>query len=263
MNLYSKLLLLVLMLAQPSHAVVIPGPEQYLAAAKKFEQMKLDTNQRQTMPRITDENVADVLKVLSDERVLTARYYGVKDLGLLLDVCGKANEVNMSYALFDLKSQMSPNAQPIEAAAKVKSVMEKNVVNFQDEISVVLPFLIKCTATQTPLLNQFMESLRPEEFTDVRRKGALQARDGMLNIYYGTLTSVADLRIKEANRLRMLAVLAETSSVFAKSLPNDRRKSISDLVNSVLRVGPDLFRSYLLKIQDSMSESICNAMCKL
>ncbi|MES2951452.1 MAG: hypothetical protein V4858_23215 [Pseudomonadota bacterium] len=263
MNQCSKLLVLALLLVQASHAALIPGVDEYLTASKEFEQQKLEANTRKTMPRIADEQAAAVLEVLSDDRVLSGRKYTVQDMDILFDVCGKANEVNMSYALFDIKNQVTKTNDVATVTAQVQHLMLKNVYMFQDEVAKVQPFLIRCLAKQLPLLTQFLESLRPEEFTDVRRKGALQARNGMLGVYYGALTSVSDQRIKIGNRLRMLTALADTSSVFAQSLSDDLRRAVADLANSASQSAPDVLRKPLLTIQRSMRESSCSVICKL
>jgi len=259
----SKLLTLAFLMIQASHAASFPSTDEYLAASKKFDQQRIEANARQTMPRMTDEKVAVVLEVLSDDRVLTERRFTVQDIGILLDVCGKANEVNMSYALFDLKNQVTEKTDVAVATLQLQKLMAKNIYSFQDEVARVQPFLIRCMSVQLPLMTKFLESLRPEEFTDIRRDGALQVRNGTLNMYYGALVSVSDRRIKEGNRLRTLAALADTSSVFAESLPSDRRKLIADLANSASQSAPDALRKHLLTIQKSMSNSTCSAICKL
>jgi hypothetical protein len=268
MNQCVKLLSLAFWVFQTAHAASMPGVEEYLTASKTFEQQKVQANARHTMPRLTDARVADarvaaVLKILSDDRVLTGRRYTVQDLGILLDVCAKANEVNMSYVLFDLKNQLTEKNGVAAATLQIQKLMLKNSYLFQDELAKMQPFLIRCMATQLPLTTQFLESLRPEELTDIRRKGALQVRSGTLALYYGLLTSVSDEHIKEANRLRTLAALADTASEFAKSLPVDLKKAIADRANSAIQDAPDALRKHLLTIQRSMSEPDCAALCKL
>lgn len=263
MNQCSRLLPLAFLMIQASHAASSPSVEEYLAASKKFEQQKSEANARHMMPRMTDEKVAAVLEILSDDRVLKRRRYTVQDIGILLDVCGKANEVTMSYVLFDIKDQVTEKNDVATAILQVQKLMANNIYSFQDEVVKVQPFVIRCMATQLPLMNQFLESLRPEEFTDIRRKGALQARNGTLELYYGALTSVSDQRIKEGNRLRTLAALADTSSVFAESLPSDQRKLIADLANSASQSAAEALRKPLLAIQRSMSNPACSALCKL
>ena len=263
MNQRLILLFFAIFLIQASHAASIPSMEEYLAASKEFDLQKAEANTRQSMPRIEDKRVATVFAVLFDDRILTARRYSVQDMDTLLTICGKANEVSMSYILFDLKNQITEKNDPIAAAAQIIILMGKNSYIFQDEVAMALPFLIRCAAVQLPLLTQFLESLRPEEFTDVRREGALQFRNGIFGMYGEALTSTTDQRIKEGNLMRILSALADTSSTLAESLPEDKRKLIADFSTLAIQSASEALRKPLLTIQRSMQESSCSVLCKL
>lgn len=236
--------------------------DRYVTALGELEAITLDAERQRTMPRITDPHVADVLRTLFDTRILSARKYETQDLDFLLKICGKANEVNVFYVLFDAQSQIDSKDHPSDVSTKVQKLMQRNTEIFQDELSISLPFTIRCFATQMPLLTEFAESLPPEDLTETRKSGIRRVRDGIVNIYHGALTISGQHGITQANRFAMLDSMTETASVFSKQLTVNQRQLIAKAVDSALPGTTGPFHDHLLKIQKAMSTADCTGLCK-
>jgi hypothetical protein len=110
-------------------------------------------------------------------------------------------------------------------------------------------------------MTQFVRSLKPEDFTDVRRAGLQQARSGMLNTYYGALQVSGDVSVTESYRTKIFQVLAEVAPQFASILPPQPRKQIAALAASGLATASPLLKSSLQKIVAGMNDPRCEGLC--
>ena len=236
--------------------------DRYLGASAKFEMLVSQKAREHKMPRITEAQAAEVIAILSDTQgFLKSTTYRLKDLNSLMDMCGKANAAVMSYALFDLKANVDPNSDLKLIAAQTQQLIGRNIRTFQDELSKLQPFLIRCMAMQIPLFNEFMSSLKPEERTDVSRAGLQRARLGMLGVYIGGLQSIISADLSDSYRLNLLESLAETAPAFVTFLPLDARKQILELAKAALPTAPSNFQLYLTKITEAMSDLRCEGLC--
>jgi len=190
----TALLLLVTLLSVVAHANDLAD---YLRASQEFQELVALAAKEGRVPRLMDRNAANLILVLSDsKRYLHETTYEVKDLRLLADVCGKATAAVMLYALFDLGNAIDRKADATRIALQVAQLMERNVERFQDELQHLQPFLLRCWAKQIPLLNDFIVSLPPAEFTDVRRAGIQGARQGAADVA-ASMSAVVHGRLRD------------------------------------------------------------------
>jgi len=235
----------------------------YAAAGVKFQRLVAQASQDTDMPRLTNPQAAELISTLSDIRLLSSKTYQMKDMGDLMDVCGQSNKAVMSYVMFDMKTIVNAKADPQQLAARLAPLMEKNVRTFQNELGQLQPFLFRCLAKEVPLLTEFVRLLKPEDFTNVRRAGLQEARNGMFNIYYGALQASSDLAYAESYRTKVLQTLAEVTPQYASVLQPQARKQITELAaSSVMKASPSL-RDGLQKIVAGMSDPRCEGLCAL
>jgi hypothetical protein len=256
-------LCLAIMLSNAAIAEPIPTIGEYLAASEKFKQLTLEAEAHSSMPRISNDEVKKVLGILSDDRVLTSQKFAAEDLGVLINICGKTNEVIMSYGLYDLKNRLVETSDQAALTLQIQNLMFKNIVEYQDELAKLQPFLVRCLATQLPVIIKFGESLPAEQFTALRREGAIMARNGAFGMYFGAITSSTNAQIKEEHQIRLLTALAETSQVFASSLTNDQRKQITELVNVAIQHSSSAYQKPLITINKGMNDQTCTFLCRL
>ncbi|MDY6948313.1 MAG: hypothetical protein SXG53_21620, partial [Pseudomonadota bacterium] len=171
--------------------------------------------------------VRGLVRSVSDEsKVLRTDSYAASELGTLLDICDVANRASVSLMLFGLKAHLSSGANQQQAQAQTAALMTSNTVAFQDELKELHPFLLRCLAKEVAPMSQFVASLKPAEFTDVRRQGLMQARSGLLQMYAGALQSAIDTRYSDEYRLGLLAAMAESSESFASVMDLPVRRQL-------------------------------------
>lgn len=245
-------------------AFVSAQDAEYQSAAQEMEQLIAQAAQNGRMPRLQDERVKQLISVLSDNsRFLDSATYQLKDLGLLMDMCGRANSLVMSYALFDMKKHIDPKASPTQVALQVRNLMVKNALAYQDELERLQPFSVRCMAREIPLLGDFVASLKPNEFTYVRRAGLRQARTGIFETYYGFLQAANDSSLKESYRARLLEALSETAKPYSSILQLAARQQVVGLAKMVQRNASASLEPHLASIIDAMSSSACTGLCNL
>jgi hypothetical protein len=256
-----KILALGWLLGGGGRLVAAPSADEYLAASRQFEALIAEAEREHKAPHITDERTAALVSALSDVRVLTSTTYGLKDLGLLMEICGKAHTAMLSYALFDLKAHLDPKADPTTKSLQAHQVMDRNIELFQSELSKIQPFLVRCLATAAPLLSEFIATLKPEEVTESRREGLQQVREGILGTYTSFMVNVGNMRFSEAYRLNLLETLADTASTLAQPLKPEARRRLVDLSKTIEITAPSTFRQYLTRIAEAMSNPSCDGLC--
>jgi len=215
------------------------------------------------MPRISDKEAAKLFVVLSDsDRFLNSPAYQLKDLDSLMGICGKATSISMSYLYFNLKKNVNPKNDPSAVALQVAKVMENNTLSFQNELEQLQPFISRCTAKEIPLLNEFIASLPPEQLTATRRAGLQQMRNGISQIYIGSLLVASNSAYKESYRSKILQALAETAPQFSLLLQPNIRIQIKDFAISKQATSPKAFIELLNSIARAMGETGCTGLCR-
>jgi len=211
----------------------------------------------------TPEVVALVRSVSEESKVLRTNSYAASELGTLLDICDVANRASVSLMLFGLKAHLSPGANEQQMQAQMVALMTSNTVAFQDELKELQPFLLRCLAKEVRPMSQFVASLKPAEFTDVRRQGLTQARSGMLQIYAGALQATTDARYSNEYRLALLAALAESSDSLASVIELPVRRQLHETARVAAAKAAAPYRRHLDRIAGSLSSEVCDGLCAI
>lgn len=234
----------------------------YLAAGEEFDRRVAELSANHEMPRASDEAVAGLLATLSDsERFLDAVEFQLSDMEDLMAVCGKANAITMSYILFDLRSHVNSKSEPKDVALQAAKLMNNNVFKYQQELQLLQPFQNKCMAKQIPLLEEFSSSLKPEEITPIRRAGLQKMRQGVFQVFYGTLAGINNSELSESYRTRVLHALAVNASVYASVLPPIARQQIFDLAFALDEKASSKYHADLSAIVTAMNDDQCKGLC--
>ncbi len=257
-------LLLLLLLGLAGPAAAQSRVQRYFDAAQAFEALAARAASEGTVPRLSTREVAEALAVLSDDSILRDPPFQVADLPLVVELCGKAHAADMAYMLFDLKNHVDAKKDDaVQAAAKIRKLMEANSVAFQDEIFLLLPFSVRCLAAEMPLVTAFYEALPESEKTEVRKQGARQARDGAFSMYGGGISAAVDERISPAHRMRLLAALADTADLYATMLAPERRADLMRLADAALSRVSEPFKPPLVRIRAALRDAECGMLCRL
>ena len=240
--------------AQP-HAV-------YMDASAKLQQRIAESAAKGEMPRISEPETRALLDVLSDShRFLQSQTYDGANIGQLMDICGQANRLSMAYALTGLKEHLPPQASAEEIARQMGTVMETNIVAFQQELERLHPFLLRCLATQIQPLTAFTAALPPEELTPIRLAGLNQLRGGLVNSYSGNLMSIGNQALQPSYRTQVVRAMAESSSLFASALQLPARQQIADAARVILADAPLDNHADIETIIKAMSDPDCTGLC--
>jgi hypothetical protein len=212
--------------------------------------------------RLKTPEFMGLIRAVSDEgKVLRSGVYAASELNALLDTCDAANRVSVSLTLFGVKARIAPGSTPQQIQEEVMALGTINTVVFQEQLKEVLPFLLRYLAKEVAPMTEFVASLKPAEFTDVRRQGLAQARAGLLQIYAGALQSATDARYGEAYRLTVLAVVAETSDAFAATLEMPVRRQLHERARAASVAAAEPYKRHLSRIVESLGSQRCDALC--
>jgi hypothetical protein len=220
-----------------------------------------DAKERQ---QLKTPEVMSLVATISDEaRMLGTGAHSMAELGTLMEICDVANKASMSLTLFDLKSHLDPKGTAQQQQAAVIPLMNSNTLAFQDELKELQPFLFRCLASQVPPLTEFILSLKPADFTAVRREGLLGARSGLMQIYVGALRVGSEGQVRDDYRHAVLEALAETAATFASivELPTRRKVHEAMLVAASKATGPD--KLHLTRIATAFGDVRCDSLCAI
>jgi hypothetical protein len=264
-RIFATVFVLVWLLAGTRLVGAAPNSDEYLAASTRFDALVADAAQKGSVPRISDEQTAAVIAILSDAKFLTLGTWQIEDFGLLATICVKANAATMTYLLFDSKAYVDAKSAPEAMKLQVLKLAQRNTERFQDELSSLQPFLVRCGATQISLLSSIFATLKAEEMTDVKRRALQSAfqqmRGGAFGMYFGSLLGIEDTSVSEAYKIRIFEALAESASVVAQALKVEDRKQLANLATKKQLDTPSVFRPYLAKIAEAMGDTSCDGLC--
>lgn len=239
----------------------LAGPlDDYFQASQQFDQWVEKTG---TMPRLTDERGAALIATLSDNRrFLDNGTFDDTQLPALMDLCDKANRKVMSYVLFDLRSHVDKSMPLLVIQQAVLKVEQQNIQTYQNELSELQPFQIRCMARQMPLVTQYIEQLKPEQITPVRLSGLEQGRKGIEAVFLGALISASDTLLTEHYRASVLKALDDAAAQLVPVMKPDGRERVEVKANSAMSSAPPSLQDYIKGISDSLRQSTCAGLCK-
>lgn len=234
----------------------------YLAASQTL-QSKIDAaEQKKSMPRLTDPDVAPLITLLSDSQTfLDSNNFTVNETGRLMEVCSAANKIVVSYMLFGLKNQANKPTSNSDAITRTRSVMRKNASTYHPEFTLLQPFTIKCLAKVVPLLSGFVKSLKKEEITEIRLSGLRLAKTGMTGMFTGVLELASDPDLNPALKMVLVKTLTENADKFRSLLSIQVRQQIAGYISALLPTTETKYAEYFQKIQAEMSNTTCEDLC--
>lgn len=258
-------LALALVMAAPATAGAPPGAQAYLAAAAQFDRLAGGKVGDEHVPTLTEPGVAALLRTLSDAKgTLGNQRYGAADLGTLMPVCDKANEVAMRYTLAGLvrlKAQVQAGRPIPELAGQMAVLMGQNTLKYQDEVMPVTAFSTRCMAASLPALTAFSATLKPADITDVRRAGLKQLRLGAAQLVLGAVKSAAEPSVHPANQRLLLDAVADGAEVFAEALQADQRAGVLAAVRELRAGVPDALKPRVDEVVAAMGREGCTGLC--
>jgi hypothetical protein len=233
---------------------------EYRNASSRFAALVAAAEATNNGAQLQTGEAQRLVSLLSDEkRFLKAEPYGVKDLGDLVDLCAMSNKAVTSLALFGLKTGVDRHTLTNEIAA----LLEQNIRNFAGQLRQLQPFLIRCFGREVSPMTEFTLSLTPQQFTDVRRQGLEQVRNGIGNMFTGALQAVGDSKYDQSYRLAMIRALAEAAPSLVQVTQMPKRRELHTLADGASKDLSPLFRPYLDTIRRALENDTCKGLCSL
>lgn len=236
----------------------------YREAGSKLMSLVAEAERAPEKKGLESEEIDQLVALLSNEmRFLGTKPHSAKDLENLLELCDTANRTVMSLAMFALKGHVDPTASPQKIASQVAELMNKNVETFGRHLRYLQPFSIRCLARQVPAMTDFVTSLPPALFTDVRRKGLEKFRAGLAHVFVDVVASLGNPNCDEAYRLALLESLADSAPSFISTLPVPVRFQIRSLISPSPGTSKPVFGIGLLKIYHALEDKTCSGLCSI
>jgi hypothetical protein len=256
-----------LILLWSATAQCAPGADEvaaYKAAGAKLAVLIASAQDAKDRHQLKTPEVMSLVSTLSDEeRMLGTGAYPVAELDTLMEICNVANKTIVSLSFFDLNSQVDAKGTPEQTQAAIIPLMTRNVVEFQDELKEIQPFLFRCLAKQIPPLTEFIASLKPEEFTEVRRQGLLGARRGLMKVYVGAMQARVEAGLREDYRQAILEALAETAATFASIVEVPTRGKMQEAILDAASRATGQQQLYLRRIATAFGDTKCDGLCAI
>jgi hypothetical protein len=146
---------------------------------------------------------------------------------------------------------------------KTIALMNANAITFQKEFGVLQPFVVRCLATQIPLLTQFVNSLPPEQFTSIRRDGLKQMTLGATTLVIGAITSLAEPQMSDDFKTRLSVSLVKSIHAFSAAISLSNRNAILQAIAMRRAEIRNKYAPQIELIQAAMADQTCRDLCLL
>ena len=259
--------LLSILLLSGGNAIAAPSAADLQAfndAGARLLALIKDAESARKADALRTPEAKNLIQRLSDEsRMLNGLPYAATNLGTIIDICEVVNRASVSLMLFDAKEQIDPKANPEQTSAALVPLMQRNILQFQNELKELQPFLLRCLAKQIPAISEFIASLKPEEITEVRRNGLARMRFGVLQVFGGAFNAVNDEQYKPDYRLALLSALAETADVFVTITQLSVRKQMADAAAESARRANPPYKAHLERVSVIFRDQSCGILCSI
>lgn len=220
-------------------------------AGRAFDALR--TLQPDRMPRLADVQGGMVLRTLGDApRFVDAASFTPADLGALSDLCERDKAAIDAYTGFGAIQQGA-----IDAGRVVRNILE-----FQDELAVLQPFLARCIARQVPLAEAMLAQMSERQAAQLKLGGLKRSRTALLQLYAGASSCLSDARFGAAY-CGLLEVLAELAPVHARALPLAARANAARMLPPPAQIPAGAQRDAVQRIVDALGGDGCKALCRV
>ncbi len=205
------------------------------------------------MPRLADAQGGVVLRLLGDSaRFVDDVRYTPEDLAALSQVCDRTRAAITAYTSFNAVQQGVADAK----------VVVQNVVDYQDELAVLQPFVARCIARQVLLAEAMLQKLGAAQTSQLRLGGLKRAQNSLLQLYAGVASCFADPRFGPSY-CALLDTMSELARVHARGLPLVSRAFALRMLPPPAQLATGPQREALQRIVDALGGIRCTGLCLL
>ncbi len=251
----------------PSMAISMPSKDslqEYRRAMEDLSALVARAEKEGGAEKLKGLNLNRIVRVLSnEEKMLIDSTYSQDKLEVYLEVCDIANRASVALTLFDIKRSVKPSEDPKEISGQMMVLMEKNIVIFQSELKSIQPFLFRCLAINVDNLQNFLQSLPPEQMTEIRINGAAKMRTGIQMVYYSAVATVKHEKLTPEYKETILSALVDVAGIYASAMSLSQRREIHEALKVYLPTIDQSYRTHFVKIIDAFSEDGCEMLCQI
>lgn len=235
---------------------------RYLEADQMFSELVDISLPKGEMPQLTDSVAAKVILALTNKDLLLPNKSSiVTRYKSLQDICSRTGRWYQFYLILGIPEQLKSGETQEKAFLTQLILMKNNTIKYQNEIQLFQQFMIKCSATQLPVVYEFFQGLKKEQLTATRLQGVKQIQSGFSGIHIGIILTIQSNELKMSFRKAIIEELALNTEIFSQSFTLENRKMIVDyIIKSRALIDPEL-HSYLDIITKSMSNESCEKLC--
>lgn len=246
-------------------ADTVDGVRNSFAAAADALAALLDpSNPKPSAPRLSDPAYAGYFETLENamERLGTSTF-AINGPESFEAVCSRLNRIGIGYALFGLKARFREPGMAKDPASVIRDLGIENTARFQDEISRIQSYNLKCFAVHLPSFAQFWDNLSETDRTPIRRDGFNRFRQNINSMLIGALGSLGDIRVSIENRRRLAQAIGAYSGPMIQTLSADGRSSFLTRLKQVEAFVPQEFSQIYLKVESAARSSECTGLCQV
>jgi len=235
--------------------------QPYREANARFLEL-LAANEGGVAKDLRTPEFARLVVLMSDEkRFLRAKKFTQADMPEVMDLCDMANRNDMGLLFFGVKSRIDPKWSDAEKVRKLTPLIEQNSIDFQPELTTLLPFQIRCMGLGMPLLEGFIRALPADQMTQVRRDGLTKMRNGYAQMLTGMLMNIGETRLSISYRGAVAEALAEASPALASVLSLSQRAQLLEVVQKSESTMPREFKTARERIERALQNPECSVLC--
>jgi len=162
---------------------------------------------------------------------------------------------------FGVKSRMDPNWSQEDKVRNLVPMIQRNAIEFQEELTTLQPFHIHCMELQMPLLEEFIRALPPDQMTPARRDGLAKMRNGYAQMLTGMLQNMGDANFSVGYRGAVTNAIADASPALVSVLSLAQRAQLLEVVKQSESSTPSDFKAARARIEKALKNPACSELC--
>jgi len=184
------------------------------------------------------------------------------DILPVMNLCGKTDSVIVNYTMAGVGLLNPPAGQEFEVIRPQREALQaQNYVTYQDIITPLLAFNMRCTARVLPVVTAVMVNLPAQERTSSRIGAVSRMRAGVTRTMTGAIIATGEADMSASNRHLLVSAAAETAGTFASLMPLAERKAIQQAAMHARAQATAADQTSLDAIAHAFADDRCEGLC--
>lgn len=233
-------------------------------ALLQFRLLVLEAGDAGAVARLARQDAMDLLARIADQRGLLEQVtYRPEDLDRLMGICRRAQDANNQLFQLGVPTAPAPGQLHEAFAVRVEEQMERNRLRFQPQLTVTLPFVMRCSAIMPRLLEQVLDTRAKQDIAESERIDPTPMRAGVQRGYLGVLRMVDVPGYGPDLKQALATALADTADATARMLSVPQRRAIAERLDASAAAAEVAQQAHLRKAAAIFHAAPCNALCQM